>query len=310
MGNMDSLQKNELTDSSFSHISEQRRTVWSIELQCFEEFKRICSKYNLKYFAIAGTLLGAIRHKGFIPWDDDMDVCMFREDYEKFINIARSELNEGFILQDPDVDEKYYLGHARIGKKGTTAMNELFWKHNLHIKQPIFIDIFSLDTLPNDRIKRFAHKYWHSFLYYMMSFHSTDYKPFTNNPFRKIGTVLSMIIFKFIPYKTFYKYSIRQISKYNKSKSCNTVGLIECFYNMSRFMWEKEDFKEIVEVQYETTTINVPKEYDKVLKKTYGDWHIMKRGGSLHEGLFFDPNKSYEHYWGKYNEYKHAKWDL
>ena len=89
------------------HISEKRRSVWNEELEIFEVFRDICERHDLKYFADSGTLLGAIRHSGFIPWDDDMDVAMLREDYDKFIEFAKDEflIAQFWLYATYDADE-------------------------------------------------------------------------------------------------------------------------------------------------------------------------------------------------------------
>ena len=82
------------------------RDVQMIQLEILLEFDRICRKNNIKYQLFAGTLLGAVRHKGFIPWDDDIDVCLLRDDYEKFLDVCLRDLDPGFFLQTYETDEK------------------------------------------------------------------------------------------------------------------------------------------------------------------------------------------------------------
>ena len=80
-------------------VTEKRKKVWAAELQMLEKFDEICQKHNLTYYAYYGTLLGAVRHQGFIPWDDDIDVVMFRDDYEKFQAIAPEEFKERIFIK-------------------------------------------------------------------------------------------------------------------------------------------------------------------------------------------------------------------
>ena len=83
----------------FYKVSPKREKVWKIELDILMELDRICRKHDLRYFLDSGTLLGAVRHKGFIPWDDDIDLTMPRKDYDRLIEIASQELKSPYYLQ-------------------------------------------------------------------------------------------------------------------------------------------------------------------------------------------------------------------
>ena len=103
-------------------VDSTRKKIWAIELDILIEFDRICKKHGLKYFLMCGTLLGAIRHKGFIPWDDDIDVAMPRDDFNK-LNTLQDEFKHPFFLQTPLTDKEFAhpylepLGHKRNGEK-------------------------------------------------------------------------------------------------------------------------------------------------------------------------------------------------
>lgn len=100
-------------------VSKEMKAIWGVEFDLLVEFDRICRKYELKYSLAFGALLGAIRHNGFIPWDDDLDVFMPRKDYELFINIAQSELDSPYFMQIPGKDHDYYYSFARIRNSNT-----------------------------------------------------------------------------------------------------------------------------------------------------------------------------------------------
>ena len=117
-----------------------------IELEIFDEFVRICQKHNLEYFMTGGTMLGAIRHKGFIPWDDDIDLGMMRKDYDLFIQYARNELNEKYYLDCFETNEEYYLPFAKI-KKNDTIFDEED-SHHINNHKGIFIDIIPFENVP------------------------------------------------------------------------------------------------------------------------------------------------------------------
>lgn len=127
-------------------IDPQLRRLQLGELDILNEFVRICEKHNLTYYLVGGTLLGAVRHQGFIPWDDDIDVGMPREDYDRFAQIAVQELAPHYFYQSPDTDPCYFLSYAKIRKNGTEIYEERFKNAKFH--KGIFIDIFPLDFCP------------------------------------------------------------------------------------------------------------------------------------------------------------------
>lgn len=120
-----------------------------VELLLAKELDRICKKYDLKYFMLAGTLLGAIRHKGFIPWDEDMDFGMMRSDYEKFLEVAPQELDpQVFFLQTLDSDDHYPKAYAKL-RLVNTHIKEYTMRH-CDCMDGIFIDLFPMDFVPAD----------------------------------------------------------------------------------------------------------------------------------------------------------------
>lgn len=105
----------ELTDKQLKELQQ-------IQLQMLLEVKRICGKYNIRYSLIGGTLLGAIRHKGYIPWDDDADIGMLREDYEKFRRVCKKELDKDkYYFQDDRNTKGYRWGYGKLRRKNTTT---------------------------------------------------------------------------------------------------------------------------------------------------------------------------------------------
>lgn len=129
------------------------RELQMIELELLIELDRICRKNNIKYNIIAGTLLGAIRHKGFIPWDDDADVAMLRPEYEKFRKACETDLDaERFYFQDNRNTRGYRWGYGKLRRKNTLFLRE----HQEHMPydQGVFIDVFPLDGVPDNYLIR------------------------------------------------------------------------------------------------------------------------------------------------------------
>ena len=97
------------------YVDEQRKKIWAIEIDLLKEIDRVCKKYNLRYFLMWGSLIGAVRHKGFIPWDDDLDIAMPRKDYEILMS-HYDDFVSPYFLQTPFTDDGYFYAHAKDEK--------------------------------------------------------------------------------------------------------------------------------------------------------------------------------------------------
>lgn len=130
---------------------EEFRRMQLIELDLLVEFDRVCRKHGIKYTICAGTQLGGVRHNGFIPWDDDIDVSIMREDYERFKEEAMSDLDKSMcFFQDHTTDPFYRWGYAKLRYKGTTYIRD--GQEHCNYKTGVFIDIIPIDDVPNNLI--------------------------------------------------------------------------------------------------------------------------------------------------------------
>jgi len=116
----------------------------------YKEIERICLKHDLKFFAVGGTLIGAVVWKDYIPWDDDLDIAMPREDYEKFIHICQYEISDRFFLHHISTDENYWLPFAKLRLVNTDFIEEK--RKNIKEHTGIYVDIFPFDYAPSNEI--------------------------------------------------------------------------------------------------------------------------------------------------------------
>ena len=119
-----------------------------VQLQILADFIEVCDKYELPYFVVYGTAIGAVRHHGFIPWDDDIDVAMLRGDYDKFCKVFQKELGQEYNLLTPEIDGRYACTVTHIQRKGTKFISEA--SQDLKCEQCIFMDIFPLDYVAKE----------------------------------------------------------------------------------------------------------------------------------------------------------------
>ena len=135
---------------------EELKKLQGIELELLIEFDRICRNCHIRYTLTGGTLLGAVRHGGFIPWDDDADVSMLRSEYERFRTACETELDERYYFQDMHNTKGYRWGYGKLRKKGTVFLREN--QEHMPYEQGVFIDIFPRDGVPDGWLVRKFHK--------------------------------------------------------------------------------------------------------------------------------------------------------
>lgn len=131
---------------------ESMEKLHALELKIALEIKRICEKHDIAYFLTAGTLLGAVRHEGFIPWDDDMDIGMLRCDYERFAEACRQDLGPEFFFQTWDTDPGFPFSYGKVRLKGT-HMAERFAQDASTLCDGLFVDVFPFDSVPENAVE-------------------------------------------------------------------------------------------------------------------------------------------------------------
>jgi lipopolysaccharide cholinephosphotransferase len=274
-------------------VTSKRKEVWQIELDMVKQFIAICKKYQLKYFVCGGTLLGAIRHNGFIPWDDDIDIMMPRKDYYEFLKVAQLELPSDYFLQYYKTEHAYANGHAQIRNNNTTCLlkNAYFQLHNRNCG--VFIDIFPYDNVPADykKRKKFTNKVaWLKKIYAYKLVKVQNLKSF-------IQCVVAALYINFHSIDWLCEKIDILSQKYN-NKETGYVGLTSFLPGYEKNVWKKEWFNDIEYHIFQDIIVAIPKYYDEVLKTEYGDYMQIpeNKNGTIHGAAYFDTKKSYKEY--------------
>ena len=234
------------------------------ELDILDEIVRVCDKNNIKYFLMGGTLLGAIRHKGFIPWDDDIDICMLREDYERFIKIAPNELKEKYKMVNCKTDKNTYLPYTKIVNKNTKFVEKSAQKFKMH--NGIWVDIFPFDYIDkiDENIKR-KNKFI-KFIMGVLVNKKLKLKMYSN----KILSKIIVKLFEILPSKLLFKIIDIIIGK-SKSNKKYTIGYFS-YYNIENNVYKTSDIFPLKKTVFEGKKYDSPNNYDAILKTTYGDY--------------------------------------
>lgn len=273
-------------------VSAELQKLWAAELDLLDRFIEVCKKHGLKFYAAGGTLLGAIRHKGFIPWDDDIDLVMLREDYDKLLEVASGEFSEPYFFQTAFTDKGYFRSHAQLRNSSTTAMikNEAL---KVPFNQGIFIDIFPIDAIPDNPI--LAEKQRKKLHSINRLLNNDARLPIVHNSslFSKMKRLAAKIISVFYPHKKQFLKMERLCKMYNSEKTAR-LGVISFDPNDERMRYSREVFESEVEVTFEGRILPAPKGYDEILTALYGDYMTPKKAQSFHGTLIVDTQTPYK----------------
>lgn len=262
------------------------------EIELILELDRICKKHNIKYYLSWGSVLGAVRHKGFIPWDDDIDVSMFWEDYLKFKEICKIELDTKYFYQNIDTDNGSWLAWDKLRINNTTSMDRAF--AHIECNWGICMDIFPIVAIPKSSISQ-----------NMQKINVRIYKFLCNKNLvmnikdEGIKSKIKKLVYTLIPngiYNTLKKKSLKNITKYNLDDNNICGEVLSMPYEDA--LIDKYIYGNPIEVEFEGYKLPVPEKYDEYLTKCYGDYMKLppehERIG--HGDIIVDLENSYEKY--------------
>ncbi len=273
-------------------VTREHKELWAVLLDIFEQFNAVCERHNLRYFLIGGSLLGAVRHKGFIPWDDDFDVAMPREDYEKFILLA-SDIEQPYFLQTPYSDKKCCFSFAKLRNTETTALHTSFIEKEDNMHMGAFLDIFQLDKTPREKLQKIRTEIFPAIM--------------SSSAFMRKNAAVSTerdqkIIQEYYPrncsnidcYET-----IQQIARqYESDPGCDMFSMNACtIYHENKQAFPIACFEHTVLLPFEHLSVRCPQDYDTVLKIMYGNYMEfppVEKRGQWHQTVRFDMRHSYK----------------
>lgn len=269
-------------------VSEEMRKVWQAELVLLQQLLNVCTDHGLRIWADGGTLLGAVRHKGFIPWDDDIDMCMPREDYDRLIELAPKVFNEPYFLQSAYSDKGYSRGHAQLRNSATAAIrpSDSYREFN----QGIFVDIFPLDAVPDDRgkLKETLRRVRRT----MRFLKAADTSIFISG---RWGLVFRKMMAKRAIRQKGFTTIFREAEDLLRTLGpADSRYVAELGFSGDDILFERSIFADTVWLPFEMISIPAPSGYDLMLRTQYGpDYMTPMHAPSYHGELVFDTEHSY-----------------
>ena len=250
--------------------------VRKVQLELLTKVDEICKSNNIHYVLFAGTLLGAVRHKGFIPWDDDVDLAMPREHYENFLNICKEELGEGYFLQTTDTDPEYFNLFARLRKNGTLYVQGQYQHFMMH--HGIFIDIFPLDAASSSNLLGRIHRLLirtSRVTFRALNFASNrQFIANLPNGRKKLALIVAHTLRLYFAKRSIehlYKWSIQMLShKHAEFLTHLTNDISKSRY--FRYRISREEALKTTEVEFENLTFPAPQKHHTWLSRIYGNY--------------------------------------
>lgn len=241
-----------------------QRRIWNVEMEILDVIDKVCRENGIKYSLAYGSMLGAVRHGGFIPWDDDMDIWMLRKDYDKFIEIWEKNPIDGYFLLRQETSPEFPQNFSKIRKCNTAFVSQ--GEENTNYHHGIFVDIFPMDNVSNNKLKAKIQGF--CALFYMLYCR--------NYPSKRDGKLMywgGKILLDFMPTfikKRLKKFFFNQMIKYNRIE-CKRVACYVTASDVFKF------FDKSLLVDFENRSFDSHKymcntEANKLLRTYYGDF--------------------------------------
>ena len=276
------LSQEEINDQ-YKDISSDLKIIWEVELQLLDKIDSICKKYNITYFADGGTLLGAIRHGGFIPWDDDIDIQMFYKDYKKFCKVVRKEIKDPIFWQTWQTEDGFlpWIGKLRSSELIIETDFEKLFGNSWN--KGVSLDVFTLYYIPENIIIRnlqlFILKFLRAAYHGYESLNAKSVRA-NNQRINWVFCTLYRIISPVCDYKAISKIYNRVVL-WQKTPS-SQVGVLAFEPGKANLVWNTEWFEKTIDVPFMDRMVPVPVEWDLRLERQYGDYMKPVKGKSRH----------------------------
>lgn len=270
-------------------IAPMMKRCWAAQMEVLCQIALICERHGIQLFADWGTLLGAVRHKGFVPWDDDMDICLKRPDYNRFWQLAQKELPEGYKVINIHTEPEFDSLLTRVVNSGSIRFDEGHLQEYHGCPYAIGIDIFPIDYIPRNKEDEEIQKQLIKIVFsaeQLLDDPNTDPQELDT----VLGQIQNMCGVDFDPERSLHNQLQilgEQLCALYEESEADCLTSMPDLANGWNYYVPKECYDSAELVPFETIKMPIPVGYDKILTVKYGDWRTPKKSGGSHGYPFY-----------------------
>lgn len=268
------------------YVEEMMKRAWAAQIRVVEEIDKVCKKYDIKWYMDSGTLLGAVRHKGFIPWDDDLDIAMKRQDYKRFLEVAQKELPNGYVVLDVHSEPEWNLSFARVCNGNTIDIGKERMEQYYGCPYAVGVDIFPLDHLP---VNADEEDVLVSIINILANLAATDTvvdDAFYTN-LSQIENILKMKADRNGNVKHEVLKMLDNVSQLYNDDEKGDLTMIYYYMSHKNYRFSSKCYNSTIMLPFEATSFPAPVGYDEVLTAVYGNYMVPVRGMQDHDYPFY-----------------------
>lgn len=277
-------------------VTAETKKLWAVEMDLAKKLLEVCKKHNLRIWADGGTLLGAVRHKGFIPWDDDMDFVMMRDDYIKLLEIGPKEFTEPYFFQSFFSDAHSWTGLVKIRRSDTT-MIENGYQYHKDFNRGVFIDVIAMDAIPND-IGEYREIYKKLIKIGRLL---QNYRMVNPSHCSLPVKIRHFMIFLYVKLRNprLLRQKFDKLLSMSNNFDSDYCALVE-LYSLERIELHKikkrnkHCYEETIMLPFQDMLLPAPVGYHQLLTSLFGDYMIPVQGAAMHAVNIVDCDRSYK----------------
>ena len=276
------------------YIPGMIKRSWAMQLEVLQKIDEICEKHGIRWFADSGTLIGAVRHRGFIPWDDDLDICMLRDDYIKFNEVIKRELPTGYMILNMDTDAEYDNFLTRIiASDAVNIANEYLMSHH-GFPYIAGVDVFPLDYLYSEEEREEARRKAANTIWNLTQSVKDKKERRSEDEIRKfVSEIAGYSLDASLPVEAGLSRVLEKIFSECRGETSDKVTVMPFYVKDKNYAFSLKWYERTILLPFENGYIKVPAAYGEILKVKYGKWYVTRKHCGTHEYPYYTEQEDF-----------------